>query len=138
MRTDWGALVSQPIAALFAVLVILEVKHFVCDYPLQTVYQVSNKGTYGHPGGFIHAGLHVVGTAFAFLVLPPSLVLGAAILAVEFALHYHIDWAKDNLVRRAGLSASDSTFWWTIGLDQLLHHLTYIGIAAILVVYAAG
>ncbi len=123
---------NGPVAALIAVLVILEVKHFVCDYPLQTVYQVSNKGTYGHPGGIIHSGLHVVGTAFAFLVITPSLAVGAGILIGEFVLHYHIDWSKDNLMRWSGMKPNESRFWWAIGFDQLLHHLTYVAIAAIL------
>jgi hypothetical protein len=118
--------------ALLAVLVVLEVKHFVCDYPLQTVYQVKNKGKYGHPAGLIHAGLHIIGTAAAFLVITPTLAVGAAILVGEFVRHYHIDWAKDNVMRSTGWTSSDSPFWWAIGADQLLHHLTYLGIGAIL------
>lgn len=128
---------TEAIAALLAVLVILEVKHFVCDYPLQTVYQVTNKGTYGHPGGIIHSGLHVLGTSTAFLVITPTLAVGAGILIGEFLLHYHIDWTKDQVMRRNGLTAKDSRFWWTIGVDQMLHHLTYVGIAAILVATVA-
>ena len=46
---------TDPFAALLAVLVVLQIKHFICDYPLQTAYQLRNKGTYGHPGGIIHA-----------------------------------------------------------------------------------
>ncbi|MEX0852774.1 MAG: DUF3307 domain-containing protein [Bauldia sp.] len=124
---------SQPIVALIAILAILEVKHFIFDYPLQTAYHVNNKGKYGHPGGIIHSGLHILGTSAAFLVVTPSLALGTAILAGEFLLHYHIDWAKDRVVRRNQLKAADRGFWWAIGADQLLHHLTYLAIATILV-----
>jgi hypothetical protein len=129
--------VDQSIAAVLGVLVILEVKHFVCDYPLQTAYQVNNKGKYGHAAGFLHAGLHALGTTTAFLVLPPSLLVGVAILAGEFVLHYHIDWAKDNLMRWSRVTVKDSMYWWMIGADQLLHHLTYVAIAGILSVAAA-
>ena len=130
---ELGVMVTGPTAAIFAVLVILEVKHFLCDYPLQTKYQVTNKGTYGHPGGIIHSGLHVIGTSVAFLVITPTFAVGAAILVGEFLVHYHIDWAKDQVMRRTGLTSTDSAFWWTLGTDQLLHHLTYVGITAILV-----
>jgi len=124
--------VSEPVAALLVVIAILEIKHFIFDYPLQTAYQVNNKGTYGHPGGIIHSGLHVLGTSTAFLVVTPSLAIGAAILVGEFLLHYHVDWTKDNVVRRWGLTAKDRSFWLAIGVDQLTHHLTYVGIAAVL------
>lgn len=124
---------TESIAAIFIVLVILEVKHFLCDYPLQTKYQVTHKGIYGHPGGIIHSGLHIIGTSVAFLVITPTFVVGAAILVGEFIVHYHIDWTKDQVMRRTGLTSTDSGFWWTLGTDQLLHHLTYLGIAAILV-----
>ena len=124
---------TETIAAVLLVVVILEVKHFVCDYPLQTAYQLNNKGTYGHPGGLLHAGIHVLGTSAAFLVMAPTLAAGAAIIVGEFAIHYHIDWTKDNLLKGNKWTAADNPFWWSIGADQLLHHLTYVGIAAILV-----
>jgi kynureninase len=44
------------ILALAAVAVLM-LKHAVADFYLQTPYQYLNKGTYGHPGGFIHAGM---------------------------------------------------------------------------------
>jgi hypothetical protein len=46
---------TDPFAALLVVLAMLQVKHVVCDHPLQSRYQLQNKGTYGHPGGILHA-----------------------------------------------------------------------------------
>jgi len=37
-------------------ILLLFTKHFVLDFPLQTKFQWSNKGTYGHPGGLLHSG----------------------------------------------------------------------------------
>ena len=111
---------------------MLEVKHFLFDYPLQTAYQLNNKGTYGHPGGILHSILHALGTSTAFLIITPTLAIGAVIMVGEFLLHYHIDWSKENGMRRAGLNAKNRGFWWAIGADQLLHHVTYVSIAAIL------
>jgi hypothetical protein len=125
--------VTDPFWALLAVLTVLQVKHFIFDYPLQSVYQLQNKGTYGHPGGILHAGLHALGTMTVFLIVPPTLALGAAIVVGEFIVHYHLDWAKQQLNERYHLQPNRGEFWWLIGADQLGHHLTYIVIAGVLV-----
>ena len=114
-----------------ALFVLLEVKHFLFDFVFQTPYQLKNKGTYGHPGGVLHAGLHGIGTAIVLLILafPWPFLIGIAI--AEFLFHYHLDWAKEQIVRRTG-GVNDAFFWRMIGLDQLLHQLSYICIAAFL------
>ena len=124
---------NDPAHSLIAVFVILQIKHFVCDYLLQTPYQLLNKGIYLHPGGLLHAGLHALFTMGAFLVASPSVALGIAIVVGEFLIHYHIDWVKEQVIQRKGWDATQRNFWWAIGFDQLLHHLTYIVIAGLLV-----
>ena len=124
---------TDPVVSICAILVILQIKHFVCDYPLQNSYQLLNKGTYMHPGGLLHAGLHALFTVPAFLVIAPTLALGLGILAGEFVVHYHIDWEKEQVIRRTGWTPAQTHFWWAIGFDQLLHQLTYIVILALLV-----
>ena len=123
---------TPTVVTLLTVLLILEVKHFVFDYPLQTGFQLRNKVTYGHIGGLLHAGLHVLGTSAIFLVVRPSLLAGLGILVGEFLIHYHLDWAKGQFNKMNQLTTNDALYWWGIGLDQLLHHLTYLGIAAVL------
>ena len=128
----------DPFTALIAVLIVLEIKHFIFDYPLQTLFMLRNKGTYFHPGGIVHSGLHALGTTSAFFVVTPTLLLGVAIIVGEFLVHYHVDWSKEQIIRRMGYTASQSEFWWAIGADQLLHHLTYIAIAVVLVTQMVG
>jgi hypothetical protein len=99
---------------------------------------LKNKATYGHAGGLIHAGLHVLGTMAVFLVARPSLAAIIGILVGEFIVHYHIDWAKGQLTRRGRLTTADAMYWWGIGADQLLHHLTYVAIAAVLMANVAS
>jgi hypothetical protein len=124
--------VTPTVVTLLTVLLILEVKHFVFDYPLQTGFQLRNKVTYGHVGGILHAGLHVLGTSAIFLVVRPSLLVGIGILVGEFIVHYHLDWAKGQFNKMNQLTTTDAMYWWGIGLDQMLHHLTYLAIAAVL------
>ena len=123
---------SHQVQLILAVLLILQAKHFVADFVVQTPYQFLNKGKYGHPGGFIHAGIHAFGTTFAFLVVMPSFRLGLAIVVCEFIAHYHIDWLKEHTVKTAQWKFPQSEFWWTFGADQALHQVTYIAIAGVL------
>ena len=124
--------VTDHSAAVLLVILILEIKHFFADYPLQTTWMVQNKGTWGHPAGIVHAGIHAVLTTLAFFVITPTLLIGLAIVVGEFLLHYHIDVTKEFFMRRSKFSAADGPFWVLLGLDQLAHHLTYVAIAAIL------
>lgn len=104
----------------------LTVKHFVCDFPLQAFpWMYKNKGTYGHPGGLAHAGVHLVGSALVLWAMAPGFI---SLALADFFIHYHIDWAKMSLGKRWGLRPDNSEwFWILLGLDQLLHSLTYIG-----------
>ncbi|HXG79413.1 MAG TPA: DUF3307 domain-containing protein [Methyloceanibacter sp.] len=121
-----------------AAVAILMVKHAVADFYLQTPYQYLNKGKYGHPGGFLHAGIHAALTPFVyFVLLPGSLLMAAALAAGEFVLHYHIDWLKERITQANGWTPQDRGFWCALGTDQLLHGLTYVGIVAVLVTVAA-
>jgi hypothetical protein len=124
--------VSEQVQLVLLVLLILQVKHFVADFVLQTPYQYLNKGIYGHPGGFIHAGIHALASIFAFFVITPSLRLGVALVIGEFIAHYHIDWLKESTVKRRKWVFPQSEFWWMFGADQALHQLTYLVIVAVL------
>jgi len=108
------------------IFTLLITKHFIVDFPLQQAYQYTNKGTYGHMGGILHAGLHGIGTFLCLMIFSPFAVLFAV---VDMIVHYHIDWAKMNINSKLGWGpTTHEQFWWLLGLDQLLHYLTYVGI----------
>lgn len=114
-------------------ITLLFTKHFVVDFPLQTRFQWSNKGTYMHPGGILHAGMHGIGTYLCLAWFAP---VAAIYLAVaDLFVHYHIDWAKMNLNARMNWAPNThEQFWWLLGLDQFLHALTYIALVAMVTV----
>ena len=121
-----------------AAVAVLMAKHAVADFYLQTPYQYLNKGTYGHPGGLLHSAIHVALTPLVYLVLVPgSLLIAGAIALGEFVAHYHVDWLKEQILRRNGMTMQDPGFWHALGTDQLVHGLTYLVIVAALVVIAA-
>lgn len=111
--------------AVILLLAFFGIKHFVVDFPLQGPYQWMNKGTYGHPGGLLHAALHGIGTV-ASLWLFADLPWIFLMMLFDVVVHYHIDWAKMKLNARYGWKANEHPqFWWLLGFDQLLHWLTY-------------
>ena len=75
--------------------------------------------------------MHIISSSliFSFVTTP---LLAICLGVADFLLHYHIDWAKMNLNKKLGYGpTTHEQFWWLLGLDQLLHALTYLGLTAI-------
>ena len=119
---------DQTNAAIFVLLALLTIKHVGADFVFQSGYILKNRRYYGHPAGLLHVIYHMIGSLVAFVLVGTPITLLAVLLIVEAVLHYHIDWAKDNYVLSRGLTKNDGRFWFAIGADQMLHHLTYIGL----------
>jgi hypothetical protein len=58
--------------------------------------------------------------------------------AVDFVIHCAIDRAKAEVVRRSGATPVKASFWWLLGLDQTLHHLTHFGFILVLAGASTG
>jgi hypothetical protein len=106
-----------------------ELKHFVADYMLQTGWMIGGKGRLNAPGGYVHAGIHVLGSAIvlALLRVPPLAI--AELLAGEFVIHYALDFAKVYYGHGINPDQEAQRFWALHGLDQLLHQFTYLGMS---------
>lgn len=124
---------SQSVALILWILVLFQVKHLVCDFLLQNRYQYANKGIYGHPGGLLHVGIHAAGSLGPVLLATDEWWLAASVIAADAAAHYHIDWLKQQIVKRRALTCEkDALFWVVLGVDQFLHQITYIVIIGVL------
>ena len=123
---------SPGLSLVFWSLVLFEVKHFFGDFVAQSRYQLRHKGIYGLIGGFMHAGVHGIASIPAVLVMTRSAPVIAAVVFGEFLFHYHVDWLKEQINKRYRLTYENQGFWTLFGADQLLHHLTYVVILAIL------
>lgn len=114
-----------PIHLLIGVA-LFQFKHFIADFTLQWKYTVANKGRYGHPAGILHAGLHMLASVPVLIVLGvPGLGIAVTVL-VEGMIHYHIDWSKERIQSRLGLTITQWRFWVLFGLDQFIHQITYL------------
>jgi len=123
---------SHDLVLVLWALLALQVKHFLCDFVLQTEYQVRTKGIYGHVGGFIHSGLHMVLSIPALLIMQAPLRAIVIIMIGEFLIHYHTDWTKSNVDSYFDRGQSNAKYWMVFGADQLIHQLTYLAIVILL------
>lgn len=125
---------------IFFLLVIFQIKHFLCDYPLQGEYMLGK-----FKGGkdwilplFAHSYVHAVMTGLIALCVKPSIALQVALF--DLVVHFTMDRIKASpelLGRYKPLTAKDyptatmtqklhnKYFWWALGIDQSAHHITH-------------
>ena len=110
---------------VFLLLVALQIKHWYIDFVNQSEEEVRCKGIYGNWTGMKHSIKH--GLATAIILLPFVSLPWVVFLAwVDLITHYHIDWAKMNFGNR---DIHSPEFWNHLGLDQMVHQITYLAIA---------
>lgn len=119
----------SPVIDVLLLLVLFQAKHFICDGPLQTGAMVRDKGHYGRPLGIVHAAIHGAGTLCTLLIFGTSTLLAVKLAVLDFAIHYHVDFSKEQIVRRAGWTTTVPQFWWALSADQMMHQLTYLFLA---------
>ena len=117
---------NAQVTSALLVVAFLQLKHFICDGPLQTLAMVRSKSIYGAPLGILHSALHGLGTGLVFLIagFSPHVALGLAV--IDFAIHYHVDFTKENIIKYFGWNTNNAQFWWALSADQALHQVTYL------------
>ena len=139
------------VSYILTVGLFLVVKHWVADALAQTPYQYKNKGNWRHPGGYVHAAVHTIGTAFAITagvggpVDAVSIWLVFSLAIFDGSIHYIVDYLKVNLNKpewsrvgtdrdgRPCLCVYSDTYFYALIADQCAHFATYIIILYILV-----
>lgn len=134
LGTVYSVDMSGDTAAFAALLVVFQVKHWLCDFPLQTPYMLGKGKTdtdWVNPLT-AHAGVHALGTfivAACFLWGEPRIGLFAVLPACfDFWSHFVIDRIKAAPSLGGRWKPSDPKFWWALGADQAAHHLVGFGI----------
>ena len=114
---------------------LFRLKHFLCDFILQTDWMALTKGKPGMEGYralFSHTAIHAAGTLVIVLMFAPSLWwLGP----LDFVLHSAIDRLKGYLTYSRGWMPSDTIFWWTFGMDQEAHNFTHLAYIVLIVLH---
>jgi hypothetical protein len=119
------------LGALTFWMIIFAVKHVIADFVLQTSWMATGKDAktgWALPL-LVHCAIHgALATAILLTLAPRFWFLGL----VDFVVHLIIDRAKGFCVSHFNVTMEHQWFWWLIGIDQALHHLTGFGLAVVL------
>jgi hypothetical protein len=119
------------VGALAFWMIVLAVKHVTADFFLQTTWMATGKDArtgWAMPL-LVHCAIHGALTTAILLLLAPRLwFLGL----VDFVLHLIIDRLKGLCVSTFNVTMEHQWFWWLIGIDQALHHLTGFALSVLL------
>ncbi len=112
-------------------MLVLTVKHVVADFFLQNSWMALGKDrkTGWALPLLAHCCVHLVLTTALMLMLAPRFWF---IGPIDFAIHICIDRAKGFCVATFNVTHDHQWFWWLIGTDQALHHLTGFGLSIFL------
>lgn len=119
---------SVAVHALVAWMLLLTAKHVIADFFLQTSWMAIGKDqkTGWALPLLAHCCVHLgLTTALMLIFAPRFWFLGP----VDFVIHLVIDRVKGFCVGRFDVTAQHQWFWWLIGIDQALHHLTGFGLS---------
>ncbi|EDL3592086.1 DUF3307 domain-containing protein [Salmonella enterica subsp. enterica serovar Newport] len=123
---------------MYLLLALLFVKHFACDYPLQSQWMLQKAAKKGWAFPLTaHAALHGWFTFFIVNMMMLAGDPGFALLMglADFCAHWAIDYWK---AQRTSAEFGSRRFWNLLGFDQLLHNLTYLAIIFCYSLYMAG
>lgn len=106
-------------------LVLLQLKHFICDYPLQGQYMLGKaRATDWFRPLLAHSTVHAFGTFLVFAYF--SVTLAVLLAIVDLVLHFIVDRIKASPTMGGRWSPTQPYFWWALGLDQMAHHVVNI------------
>ncbi|MBD0864979.1 MAG: DUF3307 domain-containing protein [Rhodobacteraceae bacterium] len=127
---------SEYLVSIFSLLVLLQIKHLFADFFLQTTKMLVNRSTYAHMGRAQHAGIHAAGSGIAFVIVGAPVPFIIVTLIAEWIVHFHIDWGKAAYSKMKAYTPKMAGFWRAVGVDQALHHLTYVAMVVAWVIHA--
>ena len=123
---------------IFILLIAFQIKHFLCDYPLQGQYMLGKfKGGWDWVMPLTsHALVHSMATliiCYAYMFLNGGeAIIAVALAAMDFAAHFIVDRIKASPKLGGRLNMYNPKFWWALGADQSAHHLTHYLIISLL------
>jgi hypothetical protein len=130
-------------------LIIYQLKHFIADYPLQGKYMLQKflpDWSFFFPL-LAHTGVHAIMT-FCISLCFANIKTAATLAIFDMVVHFTMDrikagpkylgkykplTAKEYPTSTVSQKRSNTLFWWSLGLDQMIHHLTHYVIIYVLV-----
>lgn len=118
---------------IFLLLFLFQVKHFLCDFPLQGKYMLGKMKAVGWELPLtLHALVHAIGTGLiTYYTFTPlthyvdALSLALLLGLLDLVFHFSIDRIKASPNMGGRFKPEQPYFWWALGADQMAHHLTH-------------
>ncbi len=112
---------------LFVLLIAFQLKHFLADFPLQGKYML---GKFKADWSFFwplfsHCSVHA---CFTLLICSFFTDIKTAFLlaVMDLIIHFTMDRIKAGPKYLGRFKdVMDKKFWWSLGFDQMVHHLTH-------------
>lgn len=121
------------LSLIFTLLCLFQLKHYLCDFPLQNEYMLGKFLRTGWVKPLIyHCSTHALSTILIVSSVCAyfnpfynfiNLVLFAGFF--DFCIHFITDRIKAHPDLGGKYKPTESKFWNNIGLDQMVHHLTH-------------
>jgi len=116
---------------LIMLLILFQLKHFLADFPFQTksmLKKFDRDYKVWIPALAMHSSVHAAGTfiisaGVGFYSTPTGLILLLSIF--DFTVHFIVDRLKASPNIGGRWKIDQPKFWWCLGADQMVHHLTH-------------
>lgn len=130
---------TSDLVLLFVLLSGFLMKHLLADFHFQDANMAKSKGILFDGLGMLHSFIQAFGSVvvifftlgFLFNKSPTpifdvshAIAISLLIGAIDFVLHYAIDYTKVNTSR--DYTFQDLKYWINLGFDQYLHNLSYL------------
>jgi len=111
---------------VFILLVLFQIKHFLADFPLQGRYMLGKfkSGWEWVAPLAAHSLVHAFFTAAICFWFKPSIEVWFLPVA-DFIMHFLQDRVKASPNILGRWKPDNKYFWWALGQDQMVHHLTH-------------
>ena len=120
---------------IFTLLVLFQLKHFICDYPLQNTFMLGKFKKEGWELPLLaHTGVHFIGTFLICVLFSGSFWLAVGLATLDLVIHFIVDRLKAHPDIGGRFKPEQPEFWWCLGADQSAHHLTHYLITFLLII----
>lgn len=118
---------------IITLLILFQLKHFIADFLLQNMYMVNGKQGYVNwvLPLFTHTSIHGFFTFLIAFIFTFNFILALVLALFDIIIHFSMDRIKASPYY-LDYEITDKKFWWMIGLDQMIHHLTHYSIIFII------
>ena len=124
---------------IFILLVLFQIKHFLCDYPLRNSYMLGKfKREMWQTPLLAHTGVHAIGTFIISLIFTGNIAISYLLGVSDLIIHFIVDRIKAHPDLGGKYSQDNPKFWWCLGADQMAHHLTHYVIIYFIIQFING